>query len=90
MPQAQSPKWHRQQVLLHHLGSLIGRKIVGIRVTTEKERLDLFWDDPAIIMELDNGTLILPATDEELNGPGCLLLFRKNRRAYSISPEELK
>jgi len=49
---------------------LIGRKIVCVRPITEQEREDEGWDNDhsaTSVIELDNGTLIYPSSDDEGN-----------------------
>lgn len=57
---------------------LLGRKIVRVRYVTEQEMRDLYWHKSAVVMELDNGTLVYPAQDDEGNGPGALFTSNEN------------
>lgn len=52
---------------------LLGRRIAGVRWMTADEQEQLGWDNAAVVLELDNGTLVWPAADDEGNGAGALL-----------------
>jgi hypothetical protein len=51
---------------------LAGRRIVAVRWMTASEQEALGWENAAIVMELDNGTLIWPSADDEGNDAGAL------------------
>jgi hypothetical protein len=51
---------------------LVGRKIVAASYMTDAERDANDWHASAIVIELDDGTVIYPMTDDEGNGPGAL------------------
>lgn len=51
---------------------LKGKKIVDVRYMTQEEANEFDWDSKAIVMQLDDGTLIFPSMDSEGNGPGSL------------------
>jgi hypothetical protein len=51
---------------------VIGHKIVQVRPMTEKEMQEQYWDRPATVIVLDNGTKLYPSRDEEGNDPGCI------------------
>ncbi len=56
------------------MGEMIGQTIKAIRPQTDAERDDEYWEDPAVVIELDNGVLIYPSRDSEGNGPGTLFV----------------
>lgn len=64
---------------------LIGKKIVGIRYQNEKEMEEEYWTNPAIVIELDDGSLLYPSQDEEGNGPGEIFL-KRNGKSYYVLP----
>jgi hypothetical protein len=51
---------------------LAGRKIIAVRYMTAKEMEGLGWSRSALVLQLDNGTIIYPSQDDEGNGPGSL------------------
>jgi hypothetical protein len=51
---------------------LVGRTIKSVRYMTFEEVEALGWSQRALVMELDNGTLIFPSADDEGNGAGAL------------------
>jgi len=51
---------------------LLGRRIVGVRYMTIPEMQQQFWQSRALVIELDDGNLIFPATDDEGNDAGVL------------------
>jgi len=58
---------------------LIGKRIVDVRPLTDLEMVACGWvgEKPPVAYVLSNGTLIVPAADAELNGPGVLLVLDK-------------
>lgn len=50
----------------------LGRKIVGTRYMTDEEVEQLGWDSAALVIILDNGTLIYPSQDDEGNNAGAI------------------
>jgi len=63
---------------------LLGRRITGVRYMTERERNALAWDCRALVLELDDGSQIIPASDCEGNAPGALFLV--SHRGYETLP----
>ena len=51
---------------------LKGRKIVDVRYLGDDELKLLDWNQRAIVLQLDDGTLIFPSRDDEGNGAGAL------------------
>ncbi len=51
---------------------LLGRRIAGVRWMTADEQEQLGWDNAAVVLELDDGTLIWPSADDEGNDAGAL------------------
>lgn len=51
---------------------LVGRRIVGARYLTEEERLALGWRCSVLVIELDDGSLLFPSTDDEGNDGGAM------------------
>mgnify|MGYP003634471398 CR=1 FL=1 len=58
---------------------LLGRTIVGVRSMTQHEIYVFGWDEyvgmqgDAVVIELDNGALLVPSRDAELNGGGQMM-----------------
>lgn len=51
---------------------LVGRKITAVRYITEAECNVLGWNAAAIVITLDDGTILFPSMDDEGNGAGAL------------------
>lgn len=51
---------------------LVGRKIVGVRYMTADEVKDCGWFNAAILIKLDDGTLLYPQSDDEGNAAGAI------------------
>ena len=51
---------------------LVGRKIVKVRYMTKKEVEDCGWFNAAVILKLDDGTMLYPMADDEGNNAGSL------------------
>ena len=53
--------------------ALVGKRITNFRLMTQKEAEEMYWDgEGAVVLELEDGTTIVPLSDEEGNGPGAL------------------
>jgi hypothetical protein len=63
---------------------LKGKKIVGCRYTSEKEKEMFMWDKSTLVIMLDDGTSLLSSSDEEMNDCGVLHLFKKGD--YELIP----
>ena len=51
---------------------LEGRTIKKVRYLDEDELRSLYWGSTAIVLELDDGTLVFPSCDDEGNEAGAL------------------
>ena len=51
---------------------LLGRKIIEIRFMTPEEIKFLDWANAAVVIKLDDGLLLYPSCDDELNNAGSL------------------
>jgi len=71
--------WHKKAEKV-----LVGRKIVKVSYLTDKERDTLMWNKSPIVMELDDGTLLIPQMDDEGNDGGALAYYKDNK--YKILP----
>ena len=52
--------------------ALKGRCILGVRYTTSEEAEQCGWLHRSVVLELDNGHLVWPASDDEGNDAGAL------------------
>lgn len=74
------------------LNEIIGKKIVCIRPMTTKERESEGWDDCGgctSVIELDDGTLIYPSSDDEGNGGGTLFGKDKDGKTFYVWSEKV-
>ena len=56
--------------------NLIGRKIIGIRWLTKEESDSLFgWYHQPIVILLDDGTRLIPQSDDEGNDAGAIYIL---------------
>ena len=51
---------------------LIGRRIVKVRYMSKAEVKDCGWFNAAVIIKLDDGTLLYPMADDEGNSAGAI------------------
>jgi len=51
---------------------LVGKKIKGVRYLTNEEAEGLDWYSRPIVIELNDGSLILPSRDDEGNDGGAM------------------
>lgn len=63
---------------------LLGRKIIGTRYLTDEEVEMLGWYNSAIVLILDDGTLIFPSCDDEGNNAGAIFGQSKNGTEITI------
>jgi hypothetical protein len=59
-------------------GGIVGRRIVAVRPLRDSELEDLYWHYSAgavaFAIILEDGQVLIPAQDEEGNGPGHVIL----------------
>ena len=57
---------------------LVGRKIVKVEyMPTEMAKDNFYWFNRPIILTLDNGSEIIPSSDDEGNDGGALFFYSK-------------
>lgn len=62
----------REEHAVRTLRRLKGRTIVNARYMTEDEITAQAWHRGAVVLELDDGSLLTPQSDDEGNDPGAL------------------
>ena len=65
----------------------LGRKIVGVRPMTKSELEANGWDGrrtPVTVLQLDDGSILFPMSDEEGNDAGVIVTQRANREQEYI------
>lgn len=67
MPQTTEQRW-----VEYGKQHLLNRTIKKVRYMTAQEREELGWHSCAIVLELDNGTMLYPSADDEENGAGAM------------------
>jgi hypothetical protein len=71
--------WHKQAQEV-----LVGKQVVKVSYLTDKEQEKLGWYKKPIVIELDNGTLLIPQMDDEGNDGGALAYIINNE--YNVIP----
>lgn len=61
---------------------LVGRKIKAVRYLLPEEVQNLGWYARSVVIELDNGVLVWPSSDDEGNDAGAL--FTTDDRADTL------
>ena len=51
---------------------LLGKTITLVRYMNGHEQEDMGWYNKAVVMHLNDGTVLFPTQDDEGNGPGAL------------------
>lgn len=51
---------------------LLGRRIASIRYMTDEEQKSLGWSQKAVVLILDDGSLLFPMADDEGNDAGAI------------------
>lgn len=64
--------------------ALAGRMIRKVRYMTVKEAEDWGWYKRPIIIELDNGTQLIPSMDDEGNDGGAIFTNLKNLNVIPV------
>lgn len=54
---------------------LVGRTIKSVSYMTDEERELQGWYQKPLVIELDDGSVLFPISDDEGNGPGSLVFF---------------
>lgn len=71
----------------------IGRKIAGVRWMTTAESESEGWCDGhydrAVVVVLDDGSLLYASCDPEGNGPGCMYGKTGKGEAFYVAPAEV-
>jgi hypothetical protein len=52
--------------------ALVGRKIEGVRWMSRAEAANVGWSRRAVVLILDDGSLLYPSSDDEGNDAGAL------------------
>lgn len=68
----ETPERFMLDILKKAKEKIVGHRITGVRYMTDEEIEKSVWDKKGIVLELDNGELLFPLTDEEGNSPGVL------------------
>ena len=53
---------------------LVGKTIQSLGYLDENEKNNLLWDKSAIVLELNDGTLLFPSMDDEGNEAGAMFI----------------
>jgi len=53
---------------------LVGKTIQSLGYLDEDEKNNLLWDKSAIVLELNDGTLLFPSMDDEGNEAGAMFI----------------
>ena len=68
------PQWK------HRLApEILGQRIVRLRYMTEVEAEQFGWYSCPLVMQLENGTWLIPSKDDEMNDGGAISLNNKDR-----------
>jgi len=63
---------------------LVGRKIVLVRYMSEDERESMGWHTRPIVLQLDDGNMIYPSSDDEGNGAGAMFTNSKKQPVLPV------
>ena len=69
---------------------MVGRTIKDVRLLTDKEMNDNYWDsnERSAVLVLDDGTTLYASQDYEGNGPGAIFGTNKNGKdMFVVYPE---
>ncbi len=51
---------------------LLGRKITGVRYLSQEEADEMGWYHRPVVLQLDDGNIVYPSSDDEGNNGGVL------------------
>ena len=66
---------------------MIGRKIVGVRLMSDKEEEESFGNpggEKSAVLELDNGEILYASQDYEGNGSGAIFGTSKDKKKFFV------
>lgn len=64
------------------LQPLVGRKIIAVRYMTAAEQQHVGWHRSPVVLQLDDGTLLFPQSDDEGNDAGALAIQTGRQTKY--------
>lgn len=68
--------------------NLVGRKIIRQRLMTDAEKDALGFYKKTTMYILDDGTIIFPISDDEMNDVGSLAIYTSKQHSIDINPTE--
>lgn len=68
----ETPERFMLEILKKAKEKIVGHRITAVRYMTDSELKESYWHQKGIVLELDNGELLFPLSDEEGNSPGVL------------------
>lgn len=80
MADAIRDKWNQEAK------KLIGRQIVDVRYMSPERADDFGWYWQPVVLILDDGTALVPSSDDEGNGPGVLFHQGKDGKQVAGFP----
>ena len=66
------PLYKEKKQWSNRFRNLLGKKIVGVRYLTQEETEASGWYSSPIVIELDDGSALIPQQDDEGNDGGAL------------------
>ncbi len=65
------------------MNNLVGRKITSVRYMTDKEQQSFGWYKKAVVITLDDGSVMFPMSDDEGNDAGVIQVFGNESKTLS-------
>ena len=72
------PLYKEKQKWSNRFKNLLGKRIVGVRYLTKEETDASGWYSSPIVIELDDGSALIPQRDDEGNDGGALWIANSN------------
>lgn len=63
---------------------LVNKRIVQVRYMTDEEQRAFSWSNKAVVLQLDDGTLLFPSMDDEGNNAGALHYIKEGEKDFCI------
>ena len=82
-----APQPHPPQSSRTRVSHLVGRVITSVRMMSSKEALEVYgWDYQPVVITLDNGTELIPQSDDEGNNAGALCIEKRSTGQSFLIP----
>ena len=80
------PLYKEKKEWSNRFRNLLGKRIVGVRYLTQEETEASGWYSSPIVIELDDGSSLIPQQDDEGNDGGALWIANSKKCKETLAP----